>query len=184
MGKKRRSNDPLTRALNEAPVAQKSGRAETVHPSAEHARPLDELLETLQAQTIDAMSGPFFDEGATTEKTPVKKRMRSETGTVHVSAKRRDPAVEATVTIDVRCDQDEAGNAGHYQLRARGHFTRETAGGDVDSEFPVSVDVRERDGALTLGADEMRNGIADAIRSTGKAQERAHVDGAPSHPAR
>lgn len=172
MGKKKRTNDPLARALDEAPVPQKkSGRAETAEQPTAHARPVGEVLETLQAQALDAMSGPFFDEGATAERTPVTKRMHSETGAVQVNAKRRDPAVEATVSIDVRSDQDQAAETGRYQLRAKGRVKRQTQSGDVDSEFPVPVEVREDDGALTLGADVMRERIADAIRSTGKPRE-------------
>jgi len=48
-------------------------------------------------------------------------------------------------------------------MRATGHVTRQTENGDVDTESPVSVEVREDDGVLTLGADQMRDGIADAI---------------------
>ncbi len=171
MGKKKRTNDLLTRALDEAPVLREnSGEPTAARKPTSYAHPVGEMLEALQAQTLDAMSGTFFDDGATAEITPVTKRMRSEAGAVQVNAKRRDPAVEATVTIDVRCDQDEAGDAGHYQLRATGHVRRESSGGKVDSEFPVTVEVGENDGALTLGSDEMRDGIAEAIRSTGKSR--------------
>jgi len=167
MGKKKFAANVLTRALDEAPVAQKIQIAGTASQRTEHARPLGEMLETLKLQTLGAMSDPFFDGGAAMEMTPVTKRMHSEMGTFEVKAKHRDPAIEASVTIDVRCDQDELGHTGLYQLRAKGRVTRGTECGDVKSEFPVSVRVREADGALTLGADEVRDGIAEAIRSTG-----------------
>ena len=171
MGRKKRSNDPLTRALDEAPFSQtKSGTDDIAQQPTPHAQPIGEVLETLQAQTLDAMSGPFFDEGATTEVTPVSKRMRSESGTVQVSAKRHDPAIEAKVTIDVRCDH-ESGEAGRYQLRATGQVTRENKDGDIKSEFPVAIDMQGGDGSLTLVSGEMRDGIANAIRSTGKSRK-------------
>lgn len=170
MDKKKRPAVPPFGRPDEAPVGQ-SRSADTARQPTSHARPVGEVLEGLQTQMLDAVSDPFFDKGATTAMTPVTKRMRSETGAVEVHAKRRDPAIEATVTIDVRCDQDQVGDAGRYQLRAVGHVTRETVDGHVDSEFPVSIEVRQDNGALTLGSDEVRGKIADAIRSTGTSHE-------------
>ena len=163
------ANDPIGCALDEAPLAQKkSGMAQTAQQPTSRTHPVGEVLETLQVQTLGVMSGTFFDGGTTSEMTPVLKRMHSETAGLQVNARCLDPALEAKVTIDVRCDQDDAGNAGRYQMRATGHVTRQTENGDVDSEFPVSVEVGADDGVLTLDADQMRDGIADAIHSTGK----------------
>ena len=91
--------------------------------------------------------------------------MRSEVGTIEVGAKRRDPNVQASVTIDVRCDQDEESDAGRYQVRTEGHVAREGKEGLVEAKVPVSIEVN--DGGLKLDSDEMQEEIANAIRSTG-----------------
>jgi hypothetical protein len=155
----------LTR-LEDTPVARnKTSQSNVVEQPTPHAQPVGKMLETLEAQAQDAMPSSFFDDGATTKTTPVRKRMRSEAGTVEVSAKRRDPNVQASVTIDVRCDQDEESDAGRYQVRTEGHVARESKEGLVEAKVPVSIEVH--DGGLKLDSDEMQEEIANAIRSTG-----------------
>jgi hypothetical protein len=173
MAAKRRAKDPLTRALEETPIARKNtSQSDVIEEPTSRAQPVGEVLETLQAQAKDAMLGAFFDDGATTKTTPVTKRMRSEVGTVEVSAKRRDPNVQASVAIDVRCDRDEEGDAGRFQVRAEGHVGRESKEGLVEAQAPFSVEVHDADGGLKLDSDEMREGIANAIRLTGAARSR------------
>ncbi|MGP6156764.1 MAG: hypothetical protein ACLPYS_04475 [Vulcanimicrobiaceae bacterium] len=170
MALRKSAQDPLARALDEAPVPRKdASRGEVCERQTPHTQPVIEALETLQAQVIGAMSGTFFDEGATARATPVKKRVGSEAGTVAISAKRHDPNVRVSVEIDVRCDHDEKGEAGHYQVRAQGRVGRKSNGELVESEFPVAVEVRDSDGSLNLklDSDGMREEIANAIRSTG-----------------
>ena len=165
---KKGAKDQLTRPLEETPVARKRGSPSDVseQPTA-RAQPVGQVLEGLQAQAKDAMPDSFFDDGATTKTTPVVKRMRSEVGTVEVSAKRRHPNLRASVAIDVRCDRDEEGDAGRYQVRAGGHVARESKEGlIVGVNVPVSVEVHDADGGLKLDSDEMRHDIANAIRST------------------
>jgi hypothetical protein len=77
------------------------------------------------------MPDSFFDDRATMKTTPVVKRMRSEAGSVQVSAKRRHPNLRASVAIDVRCDRDEEADAGRYQVRAGGHVARESKEGSI-----------------------------------------------------
>lgn len=162
------AKDPLTRALEATPVARnKTSQSDVVEQPTPHAQPIGKMLETLEAQAQDAMPSSFFDDGATTKMTPVRKRMRSEVGTVEVSAKRRDPNVQASVTIDVRCDQDEESDAGRYQVRAEGHVARESKEGLIEAKVPVSIEVNDVDGGLKLDSDEMQEEIANAIRSTG-----------------
>ena len=162
------AKDPLTRALEATPVARKkTSQSDVVEQPTPHAQPVGKMLEALEAQAQDAMPSSFFDDGATTKTTPVRKRMRSEAGTVEVSAKRRNPNVQASVTIDVRCDQDEESDAGRYQVRTEGHVARESKEGLVEAKVPVSIEVNDVDGGLKLDSDEMQEEIANAIRSTG-----------------
>src|ERR1035438_8879958 len=113
MAAKKGAKDPLTR-LEDTPVARnKTSQSNVVEQPTPHAQPVGKMLETLEAQAQDAMPSSFFDDGATTKTTPVRKQMRSEVGTIEVSAKRRDTNVQASVT-DVRCDQDEESDAGRY----------------------------------------------------------------------
>jgi hypothetical protein len=175
MAAKKSATGPLTRALDaETPVSRKrTSRGDVTERPTPRAQPVGEVLENLQAQAKDAMPGSFFDEGATTKTTPVTKRVRSEAGTVEVSAKRRDPNVQASVAIDVRCDQDEKSDAGCYQVHAEGHVGRKSKEGLIEAEFPVEVQVRDADGGLKLDSEEMRNEIAKAIRSTGAVRSRS-----------
>lgn len=166
MAAQKDANDPLARAFAEAPVAREPARSGITERRTQRARPVGEVLDALRAQAKDAMAGPFFDEGATATSTPVMKRVRSEAGAVEVSAKRREPSVKASVAIDVRCDRDEHGDAGRYRIRAEGRVGRDTAGGLIEADVPVSVEA-DRDGGLKLDAEGTRAGIADAIRSTG-----------------
>jgi hypothetical protein len=99
--------------------------------SGESPLPVGQVLEGLQAQAKDAMPDSFFDDRATMKTTPVVKRMRSEAGSVQVSAKRRHPNLRASVAIDVRCDRDEEADAGRYQVRAGGHVARESKEGSI-----------------------------------------------------
>ena len=171
MAAKKGAKDPLTRAPEETPITRKkTPQSDVIEHPTPRAQPVGEVLETLQAQAKDAMPGSFFEDGATTKMTPVTKRMRSEVGTVEVSAKRCDPNVQASVAIDVRCDRDEEGDAGRYQVHAEGHVGRESKEGLV--EVPVSVEVHDADGGLKLDSDAMREEIANAIRSTGEARSR------------
>ena len=73
-----------------------------------------------------------------------------------------------SVAIDVRCDRDEEGDAGRYQVHAEGHVGRESKEGLVEAKIPVSIEVNDADGGLKLDSDAMREEIANAIRSTGR----------------
>jgi hypothetical protein len=173
MSAKKNAQDKLTQAPEETPVARtKMSRGGVVEQPTPRSHPVGEVLETLQAQAKDAMLSSTFDDGATTETTPLMKRMRSEIGSTEVSAKSRNPSVQANVAIEVRCDRDEEGDAGRYQVRAGGHIARETNGGVVEASIPVSIEVDGADGRLKLDSDEMRKDIAKAVRSTGDAPER------------
>ena len=173
MSGKRSAKDPLTEALEEAPVARKKrSPGDVVERPTPRARPVGEVLETLQAQAENAMPASFFDAGATAKKTPVTKRERSEAGTLELSARRREPKVQANVAIDVRCDRNADGEAGRYQVRATGHVGRESADGPIEADVPVSVELEEADGSLKLDGEQMRARMAEAIRSTGTARSR------------
>src|SRR5450631_4900319 len=132
MAAKKGAKDPLTRVEHTPVARKKTSQSNVVEQPTPHAQPVGKMLETLEAQAQDAMPSSFFDDGATTKTTPVRKRMRSEVGTVEVSAKRHDPSVQARVVIDVRCDQDEQSDAGSYQVRAEGRVSRESEEGLIE----------------------------------------------------
>jgi hypothetical protein len=166
MAKTKSAKEPLRRAPAGAPSSSTTvSRGDVVEHRTPHARPVGEVLERLQAQAKDAMPDVFFDDGATTETTPLMKRMRAEVGTARVTAKRRDSNLQASVGIEVRCDRDEESDAGQYKVRAGGHVTCESKDGAVEAEIPVSTEVND-DGGLTLNSREMRQDIARTIRST------------------
>jgi hypothetical protein len=98
--------------------------------------------------------------------------MRSEIGSAEVSAKRREPNVQANVAIEVRCDRDEQGDGGRYQVCAGAHVGRESKGVLVGADIPVSIEVNDANGSLKLDSDQMRDEITDAIRSTDDALKR------------
>jgi hypothetical protein len=152
-------------------VAPKASlRSSVVNQPTPHALPVAEVLDVLQAQAIDAMPAHVFDDGPTTETTPIMKRMRSEIGSAAINAK-RDPSLRASVAIEVRCDRDEGSDAGHYQVRAGGHVSHESRNGPVEADFPVSTNVNDADGRLTLDCDQMREEIANAVRVTNEAHK-------------
>jgi hypothetical protein len=154
MAAKKSAEDPLTRTPGEV-VEHRTPRAQ----------PVGDVLEMLQAQAKDGMPESVFEDGATTERTPLMKRMRAEVGTAEVSAKRRDSNMQASVGIEVRCDRDEEGDAGRYHVRAGGHVARESQEGLFESQIPVSIEVND-EGGLKLNSHEMREEITNAIRST------------------
>jgi hypothetical protein len=173
MAAKKGAKAPLMRAPEETPVTRNEiSRTVVEHPTP-RALPVGEVLHALQAQAKDAITGSFFEDGATTETTPLMKRMRSEIGAAEVSAKQRDSTVQAHVALEVRCDRDEQGDAGRYQVRADGHVARESNEGLVKANIPVSITVNDADGSLKLDSDEMREEIANAIRPTNDAFERS-----------
>ena len=169
MTAKKGAKDQLTRALEETPVAREHGSPSDVseHPTP-RAQPVGQVLEGLQAQAKDAMPDSFFDDGATMKTTPVVKRMRSEVGSVEVSAKRRHPNLRASVAIDVRCDRDEEGDAGRYQVRAGGRVARESKEGlIVEANVPVAVE----------GARRRRRSEARFRRDAARHRKRHPLDG-------
>ncbi len=162
--------DPLSRALDEAPeVRDRSPVPDVESYRTDHAPPLRAVLDDLREQLIEAMSLPFFDGGADVDMTPVTKRVLSEAGGATIVARKREPAYEAIVDLQVRSDHDAATTASdgaRYQVAARAHLCRDDAEGRVERE--VGVTVREIEGALQLDVSHLRAGMAAAIRSIGK----------------
>jgi hypothetical protein len=171
MSEKGLTNDPFSRALEEAPkVRREQTGSEIVDASTPHAQPVGKVLDELQTQAVDALSEPFFDDGPRTEAIPVTKHAGSEAGAVRVNARRREPYVEASVSVEVKCDRDEAASdSATYHIRAKGRLAREGDGKKVEREFSVPVARADDDGHVALDPDEMRTEIATAIRSTGEA---------------
>jgi hypothetical protein len=164
-------NDPLTRALEEAPDRGDERRDDISHHRAPHAPALGVVLEQLRGQLVEAMEVPFFDAGAVFQSIPVTKHLLSETGAVTIFARKREPAYEAEVSIEVRCDHvepaDDEADTGAYEVRARAHVRCHDGRGHT--ECGVAVTVREVDGHLQLDAALLREDLAAAIRAIGKA---------------
>jgi hypothetical protein len=165
-------DDPLSRALNEA----SRGHDEDPHGDVscyrtEHAPPLGEVLESLRVQLVEAMALPFFDGASTLETTPVTKVAHTETGAATIIARKREPAYEAMVCIEVRCDHgktgDRAPDAGRYEVRPRAHLRCNDP--ERVTEREVAVTVREIEGQLHIDTPSLRDEMAEAIRSIGKA---------------
>jgi hypothetical protein len=167
-------NDPLTRALDEAPDAREEripGQVGTYRT--DHAPPLGAVLDGLREQLIEAMAVPFFDGAPNVTVTPVTKHALAEAGAVTIVVRKRDPAYEATVELEVRCDHDtpaEATEAGGYQVSARAHLRCDDARGRIERD--VDVTVREIEGCLRVDVVDLRAAMAGAIHSIGKASAR------------
>jgi hypothetical protein len=164
-------NDPLTRALEEASRRGDERREGVSHHQAPHAPALGLVLDDLRSQLVEAMEVPFFDAGAVFQSVPVTKHLLSEMGAVTIFARKREPAYEAEVSIEVRCDHaepaDDQADTGRYEVRARAHVRCEDARGRTECDVPVTV--REIGGHLQLDAELLREDLAAAIRAIGKA---------------
>ncbi|HEV3089315.1 MAG TPA: hypothetical protein VGX96_19070 [Candidatus Elarobacter sp.] len=166
--------DPLSKALDEAPeVLPRDTHPDVESYRTDHAPPLGRVLDALREQLIDAMSVPFFDGGSSVETTPVTKRLHSEAGGATIVARKREPAYEATVDLQVRSDHDEPADSdgGRYQVAAHAHLRCDDARGPMERE--VEVVVREIDGTLQLDVLHLRAEMAAAILAIGKSAETA-----------
>jgi hypothetical protein len=157
--------------LEEAPAVRHEDPPEVVDAPSRHPQPVVTVLAELQTQALDVLSEPFFDDAPSIETIPVTKRAASEVGGVRVNAKRRQPYVEATVSVEVKCDRDDAAaDSGIYHVRARGTLARVGEGRKVEREFFVPVERDGDAGRLTLDLNELKNEIATAIRSSGESR--------------
>jgi hypothetical protein len=165
-------DDPLSRALEDAPQPRRGDerRDEVSHHRSPHAPALGIVLEQLRGQLVEAMAIPFFDAGSGVQMVPVTKHLLSEMGAVTIVARKREPAFEAEVSIEVCCEHaepaDDAADTGVYDVRARSHVRCDDARGR--NERGVAVTVREIDGTLHLDVALLREDLAAAIRSIGK----------------
>jgi hypothetical protein len=165
-------DDPLSRALEDAPRPRRGeeSRDELSHHRSPHAPALGIVLDQLRGQLVEAMAVPFFDAGMGVQMVPVTKHALSEMGAVTIVARKTEPAYEAEVSIEVRCDHaepaDDETDTGAYEVRARSHVRCDDARGR--SERGVAVTVREIGGSLRLDAALLREDLAAAIRSIGK----------------
>jgi hypothetical protein len=171
-------DDPLSRALDEARDHDEEPHFDVSRHRTEHAPPLGEVLERLRVQLVETMALPFFDAGSTLETTPVTKVAHTETGAVTIISRKREPAYEATVFVEVRCDHgktgDRAPDAGWYEVRPRAHLRCNDHGRLTERD--VAVMVREIEGRLEVDAPRLRDDMAATIRSIGVHAERIVSD--------
>jgi hypothetical protein len=164
-------DDPLSRALHEAPPKVDEHRDAVSHHHAAHARAFGAVLDDLRAQLVDAMKIPFFDAGLRVEMVPITKHVSAETGAASVIARKHEPAYEASASVEVRCDHPEPGDrraaadAGAYTVRARASLRCDDDRGRSERAFVLEV--HEVDARLLLDADRLRSDLAEAIRSIG-----------------
>jgi hypothetical protein len=156
-------DDPLTRALNEAPT-KKSGDPvpDVVDQNISHPRPVSGILEDVKNQALAALVLPFFDGGTDTDRTPIICVGATEAGTVHISASRLHPFYHTDLTLYVRSEVSSADD-GRYQVRAECVLSCEAEGAQHRHEFPIAVRIGEG-GALTIDVAQMRGEMANAIR--------------------
>jgi hypothetical protein len=158
-------DDPLSRALDEAPASGARHAPAFVDRHTVHPRGVSEILEAVTAQVLEALALPFFDGEGRHELSPAVKAGIAEVGTVHVSAHHLDPPFRADITLDVRTDLESQTDA-RYQIRGRCEISR---GGEASSphrEFALGVTIAA-DGLLAIDVAQLRAEMADAIRSLG-----------------
>jgi hypothetical protein len=159
-------DDPLSRALDEAPQIPRQPAPEGIDRHTVHPRAVNDILGAVRDQIVEALTLPFFDGGGGQDTSPVIKVGIAEAGNVHVSARHLDPPYRAEVTLYVRSDL-ESGTSGRYQIRARCEMACDAEQPALHRDFAVGVAIGD-DGSVTIDVAQLRAEMADAIRSIGK----------------
>jgi hypothetical protein len=159
-------DDPLSRALDEAPEPHLQPAPDVVDVHTDHPRAVPDILDSVKEQALAAFALPFFDGDTASSSEPIIKVGLAEAGTVHISAQRLDPPYRADLMLYVRTDV-ESETDGHYEVRGRCELSR-----DVEAEprkhhdFAVGVSVND-DGSVTLDVPQLRAQLIQAIRNFG-----------------
>jgi hypothetical protein len=159
-------DDSLSHALDEAPTKHLQPAPQVVERHTPRRRELAAILEEVKVQASNAMRVPFFDGGVDEGRDPVVQSGLTEAGTVHVSARRVKPPYQVHVMIYVRSEK-ESPQAGHFQARARCEVSSDVQTPPLHREFSIAVTVAD-DGTETIDVDQLREELADTIRSFGK----------------
>ncbi|HEY5341122.1 MAG TPA: hypothetical protein VIK27_08870 [Candidatus Aquilonibacter sp.] len=159
-------DDPLSRALAEAPEKYVYPTPDVVDRRTPARRKLPDILDEVKKQAIDALMLPFFDGGVGDHSEPIVRSGVSEAGTVHVSAHRVEPPYRAHLTMYVRSDI-ESPHAGNFQVRAHCEVSSDVQKPSLRRAFPIGVNIAD-DGTHTIDVARLRAEMADTIRSFGK----------------
>ncbi len=155
-------NDPLTRALTEAATSR-----DEPGPPPPSIKSLNDVVPDLHDQIIDAVRLPFFDGGIEDQSIPVITHTLLETGSIRVSAHRKAPAYDVTITIDARTVKDAADALGRYEMLCAGHLYHSAHDRAEERQFSVPVAILE-DGTFRLNVEAMRAEIATLITDFAK----------------
>jgi hypothetical protein len=159
-------DDPLSRALVEAPEKYVYPAPDVVDRRTPARRKLPDILAEVKKQGIDALMLPFFDGGIGDHSEPIVRSGVSEAGTVHVSAHRVEPPYRADLMMYVRSDIDSP-HAGNFQVRARCEVSSDAQKPRLHRAFPIGVKIAD-DGTNTIDVVRLRAEMADTIRSFGR----------------
>jgi hypothetical protein len=142
-------NEPPTRAELETRTA--------------NPRAVRDILAEVRDQALSAFSGPFFDGDGGVDTAPVVKVGITESGTVHISAQRVEPALLAEITLYLRSDFDASAQC-CYHLHGHCEIARLDAQPHIQREFAVPLEVGE-DGALAIDVTALRTELAHTIHA-------------------
>ena len=138
-------------------IARNEVETHTTHP-----RAVREILAKVRDQVITAFDASFFDGDGSVDTAPIVKVGITESGTVHISAQRIAPALEANVTLFLRSDFDALGNC-CYHLHGRCEIAPTDAEPHVEREIAVPIETGA-DGALAIDVTALRTELAHTIR--------------------
>jgi hypothetical protein len=148
-------DDPLSQALSESPPPARLASFD--------GRPLGETLDTFRQQILAVLNEHFFDAGVVTEDIPLLHATLIDSGSIRISARRADPAYEATVSVNVRCVRMDEHDVAHYEIEADGVLRRLRSGHPGEHTFPIEI-VPAMDGTRSVDAAALTKELSAAIR--------------------
>jgi hypothetical protein len=143
--------------MNEPPVRTEV-EAHTANP-----RAVRDILAEVRDQALDAFTGSFFDGEGGVDAPPIVKVGITESGTVHIFAKRIEPSLEVEVTLFLRSEFAASAEC-CYHLHGHCAIARLDAQPHTEREFAIPLEVGE-DGALAVDVAALRTELAHAIRA-------------------
>jgi hypothetical protein len=148
-------DDPLSRALSES--------TSDPPPAAVNTRPIGETLATLRRQILSVLNEHFFDAGVFDEAVPLLHHTLIDTGSIHIVARRAEPAYEAAVTINVRSRRADPGDVTHEEIEACGVLRRLRETHPGEHALGIAI-VQEADGTRSVDTAAFTIELAAAIR--------------------
>jgi hypothetical protein len=141
---------------------EQSARAD-VETHTSSPRGVRDILAEVRDQALSAFAGPFFDGNGSIDTPPVVKVGITESGTVHISVQRVEPALQVEITLFLRSDFDTSAGC-RYHLHGQCEIARVDAQPHIQREFAVPIEVGV-DGALSVDVSALRTELAHTIRA-------------------